>query len=382
MKKKVVYILEAMGIVVLMMSCGGKLEEVKPVVKEVNAYVFAAGALEAENTYSLTAMTDGFLVAVDFEEGDALSSGQVIAKISNEEGNINAESARSLNDIARTSLLPSAPTLRQSAQEVESARLKYEVDSVQWKRYEQLVQLGSVSVAEYENIYVQWTTSKKNYRNAKAAFDLAEENARKGYISANATERINATLSNRNNVTVPVAGRVYKKWKNAGDFVRKGDVIATVGDAHRLYAAVNVDEGSIASVQLGQEAWVELNALPERKWKARVSRISPQYDEATQAYPCELQFEDSLAFRLVGSQLQANIVLAQKQTMVVIPRVYYQPDNSVQIDENGARQAVRAKYLGAEWACIEGLDTSTVIYVDRIAAAKSKASEVGQGFNR
>nr|MCU0322958.1 hypothetical protein [Chitinophagaceae bacterium] len=76
MRKYFVYIpLFAMAIT----SCGKKTQETKPIRKDVTETVFASGILEAKNTYSLTAQADGYLVAVNYNEGDIVETGKILA---------------------------------------------------------------------------------------------------------------------------------------------------------------------------------------------------------------------------------------------------------------------------------------------------------------
>ena len=51
-----------------LVSCGTK-EEGKPVVQDIKELVFASGELEWDNSYNLTAQTDGILVNATFDVG-------------------------------------------------------------------------------------------------------------------------------------------------------------------------------------------------------------------------------------------------------------------------------------------------------------------------
>ena len=58
-------------------------EEVKPIVQDIKELVFASGELEWDNVYNLTAQTDGVLTNVNFEIGNKINKGTIIAKIAN-----------------------------------------------------------------------------------------------------------------------------------------------------------------------------------------------------------------------------------------------------------------------------------------------------------
>ena len=90
------------------------------------------------------------------------------------------------------------------------------------------------------------------------------------------------------------SGKVYKKYKSLGDYVRAGEVIAEIANPEAIYALVNIDESNIAKVTLGQEATIQLNTNKEKSYKAEVKEILPTFDEATQSFLCKLYFTDEL----------------------------------------------------------------------------------------
>jgi multidrug efflux pump subunit AcrA (membrane-fusion protein) len=60
-------------------SCN-KEKGTKPVVQDIKELVFASGTLEWDNSYKLTAQTDGVLSNIDFEIGDTVKNGKSISE--------------------------------------------------------------------------------------------------------------------------------------------------------------------------------------------------------------------------------------------------------------------------------------------------------------
>ena len=84
------------AVLFILQSCGKKTEETQPIRKDVTETVFASGVLEAKNTYNLTSQVDGYLVSINFNEGDIIQKGMIIAVVDNKESIINTESATAL----------------------------------------------------------------------------------------------------------------------------------------------------------------------------------------------------------------------------------------------------------------------------------------------
>ena len=56
-----------------------------------------------------------------------------------------------------------------------------------------------------------------------------------------------------------IAGRIEKWFVQEGDYVKKGEIIATIANQSKVEAVLNVDENSIVKVKLGQTVFVQLN---------------------------------------------------------------------------------------------------------------------------
>jgi hypothetical protein len=76
-------------------------------------------------------------------------------------------------------------------------------------------------------------------------------------------------------------------------------------------------------------------------------------------------FSDPLDFKISGTQLQANIIIAQKKQALVIPRNFLQYGNKVTVKGKG-EIVVKTGFISNEWVEIaDGLDANTEITTDR-----------------
>ena len=366
---------------VLLTSCGKKTEETKPVRKDVTETVFASGVLEANDTYHLTAQSDGYLVQVNFKEGDLVKSGAVLAVIDNKENVFNTQSANALYEIARSNTQVNAPALVQAKNASVVAKQKMELDSVQAGRYRKLLASNSIARIDYENLVLQYNTSKSNYESTLENYRQLRQQAEQQAITNKAQKEINSVSLNNNQLRAVVGGKVYNKYKEKGDFVKKGDVIAIIGDADFLYAKVSVDETNIHKIKAGQEAVLRLNTNTEKNYKARVGDVYPAFDEATQSFYCKLIFTDSLDFKLSGTQLEANIITGFQKNALLIPRNYLNFDGTVQVKGEKQPVKVTTRFVSADWVqVLTGIDENMLLVTDNISQNKSNPSEAGAGF--
>jgi multidrug efflux pump subunit AcrA (membrane-fusion protein) len=351
-------------LLVLISSCARTGKETKPVRKNVTETVFASGVLVPEDNYNLTAQNDGYLIALNFIEGDTFKAGKVLAVIENKQNAINASSAHELLDIAHINAAPDAPAIKQAEANQSLAQKKLAEDELQAERYKKLYESKSVSRLEYENANLALENSKAAFLVSQEIYRQMKLQAEQQLILQKAQTDVNGVLKNQNEIIAVVGGKVYKKMKEIGDYVRRGDVIAVVGDPNNLYVKLSIDESNIAKIKLGQKVIVQLNTNMERNYNAKVTEIYPAFDDQTQSFYCKVRFTDPLDFKISGTQLQGNIVIRDKNNVLVIPKNYLGYGNKVNVKGKGLI-VVETGFVSTEWVeILKGLDENTVITLD------------------
>ncbi|MGZ3885246.1 MAG: efflux RND transporter periplasmic adaptor subunit, partial [Bacteroidia bacterium] len=213
--------LQLMLCIALFVSCGKKTIETKAERKDITETVFASGSLEPENKYNLTAQSDGYILDLKFKEGDTVKTAQLLAVIDNKNNSINASSAENLLNIAAQNASPEGPTLKQAVQNMDLLKSRAEQDSLQYVRYLKLFQSNSVSKLELENAKLAAETSRTNYLNALQNYKLARQQTEQQLIQQRSLRDISTVSNDYNDVKAVVGGKVYKKLKEIGDYVRR-----------------------------------------------------------------------------------------------------------------------------------------------------------------
>jgi len=348
----------------LFLACGKKTEKTNPVRKDVVETVFASGILEPEGKYNLTAQTDGYIIELKFDDGDTVKKDQVLAVIDNKTNEITSSSAGNLLGIAARNASPEGPTLKQAQQNLEFLREKFMQDSTQYSRYQKLFQSNSVSKLEVENTRLAFENSKTNYRNAEQNYSLLKQQTGQQLIQQRSQSDVSGVLTDNNKVKAVFGGRVYKRMKQNGDFVRRGDVIAVIGSSEDLYAKLSVDESNISKVKPGQPVIIQLNTNKERNYNAKVQEIYPAFDEMTQSFYCKVTFNERPDFGVLGTQLQANIIIAEKKNALVIPKNFLGAADMVTVKGKGDVK-VKTGFVSSDWAeILDGLSENDEIITE------------------
>lgn len=354
-------------------SCGKPTQETQPIRKDVTETVFASGVLEASDMYKLTAPVDGYLTSVNFNENDLLPVGKLLAVVENKESGVNAQSATELLNIAKGNVNPSAPLLAQAKKNIEIAKQKMEQDAVQEERYKKLWQANSIARVDYENVLLQYKNSKASYESSVEAYNNQRQLAEQQLINNNASQKVNQIIQSKNQIRSLVAGKVYKKYKQTGDYVKRGDVIAEIGNADKIYAKISIDESVMSKIKIGQKADVELNTQKGKVYKATLAEIMPSFDENTQSFACKLFFDAPLDFTINNTQLQSNIIIGTTKNAMVIPRNYIDYNGFVMVKGEKSKRKIKTGFISNNWVqVLEGIDDKSTLVTDNIVDNSSE----------
>jgi RND family efflux transporter MFP subunit len=208
----------------------------------------ATGYVVAQRKAEVASKGTGRLVKLEFEEGDVVKSGEVIAILDNEDIRANLQVAKAQLEQAKVDSLNAGRTYR---------------------RYKGLRETGAVTTAEVE-------TAESNYMGALAAVSGAD--------AAVTTAGVN--LENTY-IRAPFAGTILTKNAEVGEIVApfassassKGSVV-TLADMTSLEVEADVSESNINRVQVGQPAEIVLDAYPTVRYPAKVKKIVPTADRS------------------------------------------------------------------------------------------------------
>lgn len=348
----------------LLVGCQQQFEDTTPIRKDVTEAVFASGKLVADGTYNLIAKSDGYVVAMGFEAGDIVQKGDVLAVIENVETKVNSQGSKELFELAKSNTEQQAPALSQAQVSIDMARAQLAQDSLQAERYRTLWQQNSVARIDYERAVLAENNARNNLESALKTYKQLEREAEQQLINSRINYQVSSESLQQVKVKAVVGGKVYEKYKEVGDYVGRGTVIATIGHPTHIYAEVQIDESSIAKVREGQPAIIQLNTNPDQPLQAVVSEILPTFDVASQSFTTHLTFVDPLEFRIIGTQLQSNIVVEQMDNALLIPRKFLDYNGYVQLKATGEKVPVETKTVSNEWVqVLDGIDDTTELTV-------------------
>ncbi len=362
MTRRVIYI----GLIGLLLiaGCKPKFDETSPRMGPVTEAVFASGSIEPKDAYTLTSLFDGFIVHAYVVENDIVRDGQLLFQLDNRQQQTQVKIAETNMQYARINAADNSPSLLQVKAQIDASRARMQNDSLTLSRYQRLLTTNSVSKQDVDNARTTYQSSLASYQADLENYRATEDKVKQDLQNTH-SQLQNAVAGNQYYDLVAIGpSKVYQIFKKQGDLVRKGDQVAQLGNPDSIVINLDVDEGSISRVQLGQQVLVELNTEKNKTYEAQVSKIYPHFNETSQSYKVEVRFLKEMPGLISGTQLQANIITNRKENAMLIPHVYVMPGDRVLVkhDKKMDTASIKTGIVSDDWIeVLSGLSSSDII---------------------
>ena len=234
-------------------------------VVEIN--ILKTGNLAPFKEAKALAMSAGTLLKVNFELGDNVKQGQVLALTDTRLAQLELQKA-----------------------ETNAAKLKNDLNV-----YTELL-AGKAATQEKVN------GIRQDYENALNQVQQAKKNIADAAILA------------------PTAGVIAAKKVEQGMFVNAGTEVASIINLSRAKVQVNLTEAEVYKVKEGQAVKITTDVYPGKTFNGTISFISPQADE-THSYLVELLIgNDEATLLRSGTFVYVDFSRKTEQQVLVIPR--------------------------------------------------------------
>jgi RND family efflux transporter MFP subunit len=209
----------------------------------------ASGYVVARRKATLSAKILGKIAEVNFEEGQKVKAGDVVARFDDSNYQASLRQAQAVEAQAKAALDNAAPT---------------------YARYQNLQKQGAISIDAVQ-------TQRTLYDNARTAYGVAQA----AVIYAQAALRdtvVRAPFSGVVTAKVAQIGEVVTPSASGGGDTRTG--ILTIVDMDSLEVQVDVSENYIERVQVDGDAVIHLDAFPDWDIPGSVIAVIPTADKS------------------------------------------------------------------------------------------------------
>lgn len=334
-------LLKILGIqgLLILGSCSGNSEILKPEIRDITSSVYASVTIWPDSMYRVYASVSGILEKNLIEEGDLVKSGAPLLHITNATPRLASENARLQMELTRQNYAGASTPLKDMEVQIQTAELNFRDDSVNFRRQEKLWSQKIGSLSDFENRKLSYERSRNQLQRLRSEYDRLQKELETQMIQARNTYRSSLVSAADYTVRSTIDGQVYALYKEAGEGVLPNEPLALIGSPDVFLAELLVDEVDIVQINTGQLALVSLDAYPNVVFETRVIKIYPQKDERSQTFTIEAQFENAPEVLYPGLSGEANIVIGQREGVLTIPKSYLVGADSVRTTQ-GMRKVV------------------------------------------
>ncbi len=234
----------------------------------------ATGYVVAQRKAAVASKATGRLEWLGVREGSQVSQGEVLARLENRDVAAKREQAAANVRLAQANLEQTQAEL----QEAERA----------FNRSRELLERKFVSQAAHDTAIARLEKARAAISGQRAAIAVASANLR-------ATEvEVEQTL-----IRAPFDGVVLTKNANVGDVITPFSsalgsqaAVVTMADMSTLEVEADVSESSVGKVKMDQPCEIQLDALPDARFRGVVARMVPTVDRAKATVTVKVRFVD------------------------------------------------------------------------------------------
>ena len=277
-------------------------ETQKPFISNIIKKTVATGKVVPEDEVEIKPQISGIIEKIYLEEGVKVKAGDLIAKIK---------------------IVPNEQSLNQSRGRVRNAEIALNNVKIEYNRNKALFDKGVISSQDFNSLQLQYDQSTQELSNAQADYQIIRKGSAGGSATANT------------NIRATVAGTVLEMPIKEGDQVvesntfNNGTTIAIIADLSKMIFEGKVDESEVVKLKVGMPLTVNLGAIQDKEFEAKLKFIAPKGNEEQGAVQFKIEgdvYLDKDFFVRAGYSANASLVLERKDSILAIPEALLQFD--------------------------------------------------------
>ncbi|ODS33171.1 MAG: AcrA/AcrE family multidrug efflux protein [Candidatus Scalindua rubra] len=296
----------------------------------------ASGYVVAQRKSAVSSKITSWLVSLFVEEGSIVKKGEIIATLENKDVLAALDKAKANIEVARF--------------ELEHAEAELTEAALAFNRTKELLESEFAAPSEFDAAEARYKSAIAAVAAKKAALQAAEAALKEAEVNLEYTY-----------IRAPFDAVVLTKTADVGDIVTPVGAAAnvrasvvTIADMDSLQVEADVSESNIKQVKTGQPCEIQLDALPNERFRGEVHMIVPTADRSKASVLVKVAFIDKDSSIL--PEMSAKVAFLKRE----VTKKEQKPVKAVPI-------SAIAKYKGRD-----------VVYVVTSNRAVEKKIEVGR----
>ncbi len=271
---------------------------------------------------SLSSVVSGNVLYVAHQIGERVHKGELLVKI--DDSTLRAQAAQAQAHLANLQATYNGGTKSAQAA-LESAKVTYNTDELNYQRDLSLYSQGFVSKADLDAARSQASSAQSAYQAAQVASQNASLTSGDSAALADlrnaqaVVQQIDAQIA-QTNVAAPFDGVITARNVDPGTLAAPGTVLAQVAQLDPVFVDAGISGDDLKYVKVGTPVNVTVDSIPGRIWHASVAYLNLASLPGTLTYQTRVRVANpDLALR-GGMIATVSIEQARKTNVLLAPR--------------------------------------------------------------
>lgn len=273
-----------------------------PKIQNIEEKTVVTGKVIPEDEVEIKPQISGIIEKIFVEEGDLVTSGDLLAKVK---------------------VVPDEQALNSAQGRLSNTLILLKNTEVEFNRNQSLFEKEIISRRDFDNVKLNFDQAKQNVKNARSDLQIIKLGSAGGSSIANT------------NIRATVPGTILEIPVEEGDQViesntfNAGTTIATVADLNKMIFEGKVDEAEVAKLVIGMPLKVTLGAIQDKVFDAQLKFIAPKGNEEQGTVQFKIEgdvYLDNSVFIRAGYSANVSLVLNKKDSIMGISEALLQFD--------------------------------------------------------
>lgn len=276
------------------------------IITSIEMKSVATGKVIPEDEVEIKPQISGIIQTLYVEEGDNVKTGDLLAKVK---------------------VVPNEQSLNSAKGRLANTKILMQNARIEFNRNKGLFEKEIISQQDFQNAELNYSRAKQDVANADSDLQIIKLGSAGGSASANT------------NIRATVSGTVLEMPIKEGDQVvesntfNNGTTIAIIADLSKMIFEGKVDEAEVGKLKIGMPLTVNLGAIQDKEFEARLKFIAPKGNEEQGAVQFKIEgdvYLDDDFFVRAGYSANASLVLERKDSILAIPEALLQFDKKTE----------------------------------------------------
>ena len=317
-------------------SCKSGTEKTRPTIETISESVYASGIVKSKNQYEVYSTVNGIIDEILVTEGDQVTKGEPIIRVSNETSKLNVHNAKLA--VNNTNINANADQIKEAKATLDLARSKMKNDSSLFARQSILWSKGIGSRNDFDQRKLTAKNSATEYQLAGLRYHDLKRQLTFTADQSKTNLKISSSLEDDYVIKAELAGRIFKILKEKGELVNTQSPVAIMGDANDFLIEMKVDEYDITRISKGQKVLFTMDSYKGEVFDAQIEKIEPLMNEQSRSFTVNAIFVTKPPVLYPNLLVEANIIIHTKEKALTIPRSYLIGDSVVTLAKGKIRK--------------------------------------------